>query len=1760
MAFSNLLAQKKRSPEWYELMDQPAVNFYTIKESFKKYEKKNADIRREQHKQGKQAEKEEDELPGFEIYKRWEYFMEPRVYPSGNRSLLYSTKAEFENYDLMQSGVLNRGPGGGTGHAISTVSNWTFVGPSVVPGSSGGAGRINFIRIDPSNTSVIYVGSPGGGFWKTTNGGNTWTTTTDFLSVVGATDLVIDHTNSSVLFLATGDGDASDTYSAGVFKSTDAGATWSPTGLQFLITSTYVIRRLLMDPSNHNILYAATSSGIYKTVDAGASWTAVVSGSFKDMEFNPANPSILYATTSTQFYRSTNSGASWTIVSNGLPGTSSVNRLAIGVSPASPSTVYVLASSSSSNFNGVYRSTDNGLSFSTQSTTPNILGYDTGGDTGGQGWYDLAIAVSPTNINDIMVGGVNQWRSTNGGVNWTQRSHWYGGFGFPYVHADVHALEFQPGSSTIIYSGNDGGIFKSTNNGSTWTDISSNLAIKQYYKIAWSPTSTNKIMGGTQDNGTDQYNGSTWTRVLGGDGMDCMYDFNNSNILYAELYYGSIYKSTNGGSTFSNIVGSGGTNEDEGGAWVTPMAMSPASSSTLYIGKTQVYKSTNSGSSWSTVGSISGGSGKIIALALSAANSNYVYAAKSDRFFVSTNGTSFTDRTSGLPTGSASITSIAASSTDANLVWVTFSGYSSGNKVYYSSDAGNTWINVSNNLPNLPVNCISYRAGSNSEVYIGADVGVYVMDANMNNWQPFYTNLPNCVVTDIEINNSLNKIRIGTFGRGIWESPIPVLNSIAADFSANVLESCTGSPVIFTNISYGSVSTYSWNFGSGATPSSSTSPGPVAVTYATGGLKTISLTVTGPAGSNSITKTNYISAFTPPAAAGNISGPATLCSNSVTGKTYSIASVSGATTYKWTVPTGASIVGGQGSNSITVNFGDNGGTVSVTASNGSCASATQKLTVSMNKLPQVNAGTDQSICAGSSATLIATSASQGGSHPLRFTEISHFLGGTGKPSVIPDFLEYSSSDDYLEITNLGTGSVNAGGLVIQRWTGTSLSLSYTIPVNTILPAGQPLVIHYGSGTNDPDNFYFRGGGSANAASSTTAAGYVIKSGSIIVDAVAVNGYSFPGSSGVLSTDWSGSIASMNGLSGCLLTGDDLNNSTTWSLSASASPLTSFGFLNPALSPYIEEPATVSWTTIPSSGFNAGGYTVSSGVLNTTTTFKTAITNLYSSCTNSDTVVVNVSPSGIAGVSISANPAGAICSGTNVTFTAIPVNGGSPIYQWKRNGTIVGNNSNTYSNNSLSSGDQITCTMTSSGTCVTGNPAISNTISMNVTAPSVAAVSISANPGTTICAGTSVQFSAAPINGGIPIYQWKKNGVNAGTNSSTYNDNALNIGDQVQCIMTSSLSCVSNSPAISNTVVMNVSPVVLAGVTINASPPSAVCAGTNVFFTANPVNGGTPSYQWKKNGGSVGTNSQFYTDNSLTSSDQVICEMTSTANCAIGNPATSNIIVKTVNPLPAVVFMNPTQGLAGTAVTLHGDGFINVGSVKFNSIAATFSTVNSTEISATVPVNATTGFVTIVTACGTAASDTFIVIPATLTLNLHLLIQGFYKGGGTLTSIIGPGLCDTITLELHNMVWPYEKVASASGTIGINGSGSFEIPDTYFNGSYYLVIRHRNAIETWSSLPVTLNSSSISYDFADSQSKAFGNNMIDLLDGYFALYNGDINQDGVINLNDLDALENLAWAFVAGYQPGDLTGDGLIESSDYSVVENNSRFGIAVMRP
>jgi hypothetical protein len=305
---------------------------------------------------------------------------------------------------------------------------------------------------------------------------------------------------------------------------------------------------------------------------------------------------------------------------------------------------------------------------------------------------------------------------------------------------------------------------------------------------------------------------------------------------------------------------------------------------------------------------------------------------------------------------------------------------------------------------------------------------------------------------------------------------------------------------------------------------------------------------------------------------------------------------------------------------------------------------------------------------------------------------------------------------------------------------------------------------------------------------------------------------------------------------------------------------------------------------------------------------------------SNAITMTVNPNAPASVTITATPGLINCAGTSLTFTATPVNGGTaPAYQWKKNNVNVGTNSATYTDNALANNDAITCVFTSNQPCVTSATATSNTLTMTVNPIVTPTVSITANPGSTICASTPVIFNATITNGGTtPAYQWKKNNVNVGTNSASYTDNGLVNNDVITCVLTSNAGCASTTTATSNAITITVSGSLVPSVSIAANPGNTICAGSTTTFTATPTNGGTtPAYQWKKNNINIGTNSASYTDNSLITGDVLTCVMTTSATCATVSTATSAGITMTVNPVvvpSATIAANPGSTICpGTSV-------------------------------------------------------------------------------------------------------------------------------------------------------------------------------------------------------------------------------------------------------
>ncbi|MFH0865130.1 MAG: endonuclease, partial [Bacteroidota bacterium] len=348
-----------------------------------------------------------------------------------------------------------------------------------------------------------------------------------------------------------------------------------------------------------------------------------------------------------------------------------------------------------------------------------------------------------------------------------------------------------------------------------------------------------------------------------------------------------------------------------------------------------------------------------------------------------------------------------------------------------------------------------------------------------------------------------------------------------------------------------------------------------------------------------------------------------------------------------------------------------------------------------------------------------------------------------------------------------------------------------------------------------------------------------------------------------------------------------------------------------------------------------GSAISFGLQTAGGTYFVTGTNTSTSCSSNmnGTAVVTVNSSLAASVSISANPSVTVCPGTNVTYTATVTNGGiTPTYQWKKNGSDISGETNSAYTETPINGDYFLCVITSNLACVTGSPATSNTLTMSVTS-FAASVSIAVSPSNTICAGTNVTFTATPNNGGTPTYQWKKGGTNiSGETNSTYSSAVLSNGDIITCVMASSLSCATGSPATSNTVTMTVNATNAVSVNIAAVPGGEISAGTSVTFTATPTNGGsTPSYQWKKNGSNISgeTNSTF-TSTSLANGDIIVCVMTSNISCPSGSPATSNSITMTVTSScsggsPATVFTETMGTVAATtAIATHetNNGFDN----------------------------------------------------------------------------------------------------------------------------------------------------------------------------------------------------------------------------------------------
>lgn len=756
-----------------------------------------------------------DKTKGWKWYKRWEHYNETRADENGELP-----KASTYFNEVLR---LNRNA------AAEDEANWSPIGPMAIPDSpnpfSGhGIGRINSITFHPTNPNIFWVAVAQGGIWKTENSGESWLPLSDNMPLLRTTHLAVDPNNTDILYVSIGDfeyvGTALDLddrdrnthFGLGVYKSTNGGVDWTPTGLTFQQTDAdqTLIRSVIVNPENSNELVAAGISGIHISNDGGENWNKVYDELMIDLIQDPNQTQVLYAASAyignldagnAGILKSTDFGANWTVLASGIPEQNAVQRTKLAISPQNSDYIYALCSNMSNGFYALYRSTDGGENWTEQSDAndgTNILAWNEGiGENGGQGLYDLALLVDPNNPETIYTGGVNLWGSTDGGETWNGASYWRGNFG-PSIHADQHYFAYNA-LDEKFYVCNDGGVVRSSqieigswdeaftvpdyNWPTEWENISDGMNITAFYRIGLSANNEDYMIAGSQDNSTFYNNTSNWSNLIGGDGMECTLHPNDQDFILGSWQYGGLALSTSGGAFFEYDIANE-VRADENGEWTTPFMLNPADPSEIYAGYGNLWKSDNEGFDWEKVSDFPDIIGEdypvpISHFSIAASDPTTIYVAKrvfhsfdlnGELWRTTDEGNNWTNITEGLPDG-LYFNYITISDTDPQKIWLAVGGFTENKHVYSSIDGGDTWLNISSNLPNLPVNCILHQAGSEKNiVYAGTDLGVYYTNDDMDGWEAFNENLPNVIVSEMEIHYDSQKIYATTFGRGIWVS------------------------------------------------------------------------------------------------------------------------------------------------------------------------------------------------------------------------------------------------------------------------------------------------------------------------------------------------------------------------------------------------------------------------------------------------------------------------------------------------------------------------------------------------------------------------------------------------------------------------------------------------------------------------------------------------------------------------------------------------------------------------------------------------------------------------------------------------------------------------------------------------------------------------------------------------------------------------------------------------------------------------------
>lgn len=716
--------------------------------------------------------------------------------------------------------------------ALSALSAWTPLGPGNI------GGRTRAMLINPRNPEIMFAAGVAGGVWKTTNGGQNWTPLTDLLPSLAVCAMAFDPNNPEVIYAGTGEGyfNGDATRGAGIFRSFDGGATWRQ--LEGTRTANFhFVNDIVISPNNYNRIYAATRFGLMRSLDGGVTWTVAVdesrNGGCSDLAIRtdqrtdvvfaacgiPTNIK-LPASVQASIYRNDNASAlgQWEVVYT-EPG---MSRTSLAIAPSNQNVIYAASSTNGAtglpfhSLHGVFRSTNGGEAGSwekvnnSQAAKLNSVLFsnpiwafqrecrNANDVIFAQGWFDNVIAVDPLNENTVWVGGIDLFRSDDGGANWGMASFWNEAKTnlSRYVHADQHAIVFHPQfngtTNRMMFVGNDGGIFRTDNARAQtatgnkapcspqtskvpWSSLNNGYAVTQFYHGAAFPDGA-RYLAGAQDNGvvigSDLDGANAWRELMAGDGGYVAVDPNNTGIMYASTTGLSLMKSTDGGASFrqatNNIINSGF-------GFIAPLAMDPSDSNRLWIGGQILWRTKNGTESWTPASRLFNGS-LITAISVAQSDGNFVLAGTDQgnihRTTIGLNSTGDTVWPFARPR-SGTVSSVAFDPTNRDIAYATYSTFT-GQHVWRSWNGGISWEPIDGSLPDIPVNCIVVDPTNPQRLYIGTDIGVFTSPDNGANWAVENNGFANVPVEWLTIGQFGGAAHLFAFtrGRGAWRVPL----------------------------------------------------------------------------------------------------------------------------------------------------------------------------------------------------------------------------------------------------------------------------------------------------------------------------------------------------------------------------------------------------------------------------------------------------------------------------------------------------------------------------------------------------------------------------------------------------------------------------------------------------------------------------------------------------------------------------------------------------------------------------------------------------------------------------------------------------------------------------------------------------------------------------------------------------------------------------------------------------------------------------